>query len=126
MNIFKELRKQKGLTQVELAKILNVQQTTVSKWEVERATPDYTTLIALAGLYDVSIDYLLGRTSTEQPTITPEERAVGAAETKAVRVTPAEDELLYIFREIGKKHGEKGQQSVLNIAENLLNLSDKD
>ena len=60
MNIFKDLRKKKGLTQVELAKLLNVQQTTVSKWEVGRATPDYPVLIKLAELFDVSVDYLLG------------------------------------------------------------------
>lgn len=60
MNVFKDLRKKKGLTQVELANMLNVQQTTVSKWEVGRATPDYPVLIKLSELYSVSVDYLLG------------------------------------------------------------------
>ena len=61
MNVFKQLRKEKGLTQIELASMVNVQQTTVSKWEVGRATPDYTTLLKLAKIYNVSVDYLLGR-----------------------------------------------------------------
>ncbi len=69
MNIFRELRKKKGLTQIELAKMVNVQQTTVSKWEVGRAVPDYPVLLKLAELYGVSVDYLLGREA-----ITPEER----------------------------------------------------
>lgn len=61
MNIFKELRKQKGLTQIELAKVLNVQQTTVSKWEVGRAFPDYPILVKLSEFYGVTTDYLMGR-----------------------------------------------------------------
>lgn len=60
-NIFKNLRKAKQLTQKELADIFNVDQTTVSKWEVGKAIPDYGTLQKLADFYNVSIDYLLGR-----------------------------------------------------------------
>ena len=60
-NIFKDLRKAKQLTQKELADIFNVDQTTVSKWEVGKALPDYGTLQKLADFYNVSIDYLLGR-----------------------------------------------------------------
>ena len=57
----KSLRKEKGLTQVELATILHIDQTTISKWELGKALPDTTTLVVLAGYFDVSIDYLLGR-----------------------------------------------------------------
>lgn len=59
--IFRDLRKEKSLTQMELAKILNIDQTTVSKWEVGKAIPDYDTLQRLADFYNVSVDYLLGR-----------------------------------------------------------------
>lgn len=61
MNIFKQLRKNYGCTQSELAKMLNVNQTTVSKWENENTIPDYTTLINLSLIYGVSIDTLLGK-----------------------------------------------------------------
>lgn len=117
MNIFKQLRKEKGLTQVELAKMVNVQQTTVSKWEVGRATPDYPVLLKLAEIYNVSVDYLLGREE-----ITEEERAAGASATKKISITPIEDEMLYLFREVGKRHGEKGQRAMLDLAENLLKM----
>lgn len=60
MNVYKQLRKNKKITQVELSKILNVQQTTVSKWEVGRAVPDYPTLSKIAEFYGVTTDYLLG------------------------------------------------------------------
>lgn len=59
--IFKDLRKSKSLTQMELAKLFNIDQTTVSKWEVGKAIPDYDTLQKLADFYEVSVDYLLGR-----------------------------------------------------------------
>lgn len=59
MNKFKQLRNEKNLTQVEIAKIFNIDQTTVSKWENGKAFPDTEILIKLAKFYDVSTDYLL-------------------------------------------------------------------
>lgn len=115
MNIFKDLRKKKGLTQVELAKLLNVQQTTVSKWEVGRAVPDYPVLLKLAELFGVSVDYLLGRED-----ITPEERAAGVTATKKESITPIEDELLYLFREVGAKRGEAAQRALIELMEKMI------
>ena len=59
MNTFKMLRKEKKITQSELAKQLDIDQTTVSKWELDKALPDTTMLIKLAKFFDVSTDYLL-------------------------------------------------------------------
>lgn len=115
MNIFRELRKQKGLTQIELAKMVNVQQTTVSKWEVGRAVPDYPVLLNLAELYGVSVDYLLGREA-----ITPEELASGVTATKKENITPIEDDMLYVFREVGKKRGEAAQRAIVEMVEKML------
>ena len=58
-NNIKELRKQKRLNQVELAKQLNVSQQTVGAWETGRAIPGSDTLDILADFFDVSTDYLL-------------------------------------------------------------------
>ena len=68
MNIYKLLRKEKKLTQKELADLFYLDQTTVSKWELGKALPDLATLTKLADFYDVSVDYLLGRqeNKTEQ------------------------------------------------------------
>lgn len=83
MNVFEKLRKEKELTQVNLAKILNIRQTTVSSWENNISVPDYPTLIRLANLYDVSTDYLLGRTddfgsviATNTPMLSNDEQTV--------------------------------------------------
>ena len=52
-------RRQAGLTQEGLAEKLNVTRQAVSKWERSESSPDTDNLIALAALYDVSLDKLL-------------------------------------------------------------------
>ncbi len=54
-----ELRKNRGLTQEELAEILYVSRTAVSKWESGRGYPSIDSLKAIAGYFSVSIDDLL-------------------------------------------------------------------
>ncbi len=56
----KALRKQKGLTQEDLAIRLNVVRQTVSKWESGRSVPDADILLKIADVLDVSISDLLG------------------------------------------------------------------
>ncbi len=53
------LRKQKGLSQEELASRLNVSRQTVSKWEVGESTPDMEKLAAISELFEVSLDELV-------------------------------------------------------------------
>lgn len=53
------LRKQKGFTQLELAKKLSVSDKAVSKWENGQGYPDITVLPLLAATFGVSIDYLM-------------------------------------------------------------------
>ena len=59
------LRKQKGLTQEELANALGVTNQAVSKWESAQCCPDMQLLPDLAKIFDVSIDELIGYKSTE-------------------------------------------------------------
>lgn len=54
-----ELRKQKGLSQEELAGRLNVSRQTVSKWEIGDTTPDMEKLAAISELFDISLDELV-------------------------------------------------------------------
>ena len=54
-----ELRKQKGLTQEELAEILFVSRTAISKWESGRGYPNIDSLKAIAEFFNITIDELL-------------------------------------------------------------------
>ena len=54
-----ELRKQKGMTQEELASSLYVSRTAISKWESGRGYPNIESLKALAAFFEVSVDDLL-------------------------------------------------------------------
>ena len=54
-----ELRKQKGLTQEELAEVLFVSRTAVSKWESGRGYPNIESLKAIAKFFGVTVDELL-------------------------------------------------------------------
>ena len=53
------LRKQKGLSQEELANRLNVSRQTISKWEVGDSTPEMEKLIAISDLFGISLDELV-------------------------------------------------------------------
>lgn len=65
--IIQELRKDKKLTQKELAKIFSTTQRTISNWESGRNEPPYEMLIKYAKYFDVSTDYILGLTKDEKP-----------------------------------------------------------
>ena len=60
MNRLKELRKEKGLTQVELANIVNVSKITVLRWENEERQIKQDKAEILANFFGVQVPYLLG------------------------------------------------------------------
>ena len=55
-----ELRKDKGVSQAEIAELLGVTHYTISSYECNRSDPDDNLKIILAKYFDVSVDYLLG------------------------------------------------------------------
>lgn len=63
----KQLRQGKKITQMDLAKILEVDNTTISKWESDIYEPEMTAIKKIADYFNVSIDYLLGRTDNPDP-----------------------------------------------------------
>ena len=61
MNIIRELRLKRGLSQFELAKICGVHQTAISQWEKGRTSPDADMLSLLSDYFNVSVDLLIGK-----------------------------------------------------------------
>lgn len=59
----KQLREERGLTQIELAKILKISNTTLSQYETGARVPSDDIKTALADYFGVSLDFLFGRTN---------------------------------------------------------------
>ena len=59
-----ELRKDKGYTQKQLADLLSVSKYTISSYENEKTSPDDRSLIFIAKLFNISLDYLMGLIDT--------------------------------------------------------------
>jgi len=57
----KELRTEKNLGQVALAKKIGTGKSSISSWELGQRDPTLTHLLAIADFFDVSLDYLAGR-----------------------------------------------------------------
>lgn len=74
-------RKKKGISQEELAALLDVSRQSISLWETDQTTPTLDKLQAMCNVLEVSMDELTGRVKVEEKkldtirTITPEERA---------------------------------------------------
>ena len=58
-NKLKELRKEKNISQEQLAKELNISRQAISKWESGKAYPDIDNLILLRKIFGVSLDELI-------------------------------------------------------------------
>ncbi len=86
-----ELRKEKGLTQAELAKILGVTNKAVSKWETGEAMPETSQLVPISRVFGVTVDELLSGARAE----TAEEKLNGESikcEIKSHVFTRGKDE----------------------------------
>ena len=89
------LRKQRGMTQVELAEKLSISRQAVSRWERGTAEPSTENLICIGRLFDVSVDDLMDKNSAPQnvPTEQVEDRVASVSqETKKRRFS-----LLHVF-----------------------------
>ncbi|MCS1382763.1 helix-turn-helix transcriptional regulator [Lysinibacillus sphaericus] len=69
----KALRTKKNLTQKQLAEKINVTHVSISGYESGNRSPDTDTLQRLADFFEVSTDYLLGRTDTSEPSTVEKE-----------------------------------------------------
>lgn len=91
-SIFRDLRNERGISQAEIAKRFNLKQAAVSDWENRGKQPPIETLIKIADYFDVSLDYLCGRTSdVTLPTVEYQ---------RGAELAPRERKLLNDFRQL--------------------------
>ena len=68
------LRKQKNLSQEEVANCLNVSRQTISKWETDQSTPDLDKIGPLCELFEISADELIiGKSTTKSESVNEQE-----------------------------------------------------
>ena len=70
----KEIRTEKGITQVQLAETMGVSKGTVAMWETGKRKPNFETLNQLSDIFDKRIDYILGYSNdASSPKMTEED-----------------------------------------------------
>ena len=62
----KALRKERGLKQAEMAEILGIKERSYQCYEYRERYPDFPGLIVLADFFNVSLDYLVGRSDVRE------------------------------------------------------------
>ena len=65
----KQLRKEKGMTQIELAKTIGVSNGTVAMWETGKRRPSFELLERLSDVFDRRLDYILGASDDPLPSV---------------------------------------------------------
>ena len=86
-NFLAELRKEKGLTQKEIADFLNVSDKTVSHWECDKYSPDLSVIPILAEFFGVTCDEIL-RGERKAPEESDEAQNLYEIETDDTQVPP--------------------------------------
>ncbi|MFA9354537.1 helix-turn-helix domain-containing protein [Pediococcus pentosaceus] len=95
----KELRKQRHISQRDLADKLQVAQQTIGGWETGRTEPNNELLSKVADFFGVTVDYLLGRTDDRH-----EEVLAAAHLNKDLKdMTPEQRQAVYDFIEFQKR-----------------------
>lgn len=101
----KVLRKEKNISQQQLANILEISQQAINKYENHKVEPDIDTLVAMADYFGVTLDYLVGRFESEN------------SESNVV-ITDSEKELILNY----KKLSESEKIGVKTLIETFCNL----
>ena len=65
-SVIKRLRVERGITQEQLASMLKISRSTVGMYETGSREPDFETLEAIADIFNVDVDYLMGRSLVER------------------------------------------------------------
>lgn len=124
MNL-REIRLKKGLTQVDVAEKLNLSVQAYSHYEIGRREPDFDTLKKLADLFNVSIDYLLGR-SIEDKQYKPKGVKIPVLGTIPAGVPIEAIEEILDYEEISEDMAKHGEYFALKVKGNSMLPTIKD
>ncbi len=100
------LREEKGFSQQKLADMLSTSQQTVFKYEKTDCEPDIDTLIKLAAVFNVSVDFLIGNSEIRETNV----------KRDAVMLTNAEKKHIELWRSLPEDIKESAEKLLKNIA----------
>lgn len=108
------LRKANGLTQTQVAEILNIHRTTYTAYETNKNTPDILLLQAFAAIFGVSVDFVLHIDIRKMEVLCDgvEEYDTGRSETLFSTLTPDEQKLVGEFRLLSENDRAKLLKSI--------------
>lgn len=102
--------------QVDLARLLNVTEATVSRYLKGRIPDDVRTLVTIANHFEVTVDYLVGRTDDPRGQVL-EGTARGTAAVTGDLSTSTQDELVVVFRGKRQKLSPEYQRLLIKMME---------
>jgi len=98
----RSLREGRKINQQKIAMDLQISQASISKYEIGSAEPDISTILRLAEYFNVSTDYLLGKSETKIPMTRSD-------------LTDAEIDHLIIYKSLSKSQKEKTDAYIRGI-----------
>ena len=117
----KELRMNNSLKQSDLAKLLSISTSRYGQYETGRRSPDYKLLIQIANFYNVSIDYLLGRTNVIKPENIDENDLLAKLNTADSETKASVEQFLnYLLYEKERKNKEKNDNNAKKNTDNEI------
>ncbi len=115
----KEVRVEKGLSQVNVSSSIGRNNKSYSCYELEQRQMDYETLIAVADFFDVSIDYLLGRTENKRFLASMDENENGFICSKD------EKELIKSYRQLNNEQKQYIRGVITGVSSSLSSPNKK-
>lgn len=106
----KSLREDADLSQKELAKLLGVSPSTIGMYEAGKRTPDSEMLTRICDFFNITVDYLIGRSNIKNPQCSTSKK------TEQSHLTDDEKNILNLY----KKLNDKDKAKVEGIMENKI------
>lgn len=121
MNNMKKIRESLQLTQVKVANDLKLSRQVYNFYENGKRNPDMQTLVKIADYYNVSIDYLLGRTNVIKPENIDENDLLAKLNTADSETKASVEQFLnYLLYEKERKHKEKNDNNAKKNTDNEI------
>lgn len=128
-NRIKELRKEYGMTQDDIAKKLGLTRSAISSYERGRLEPTFQNIIKLADMFDVSAKYLMGLSISRNGENTDKRQDIKIEVKNLMSDISVDDELTYNKKRLNKPTREmiiKSLESTLNLVDSVSKAYDID